>query len=72
MPPSVIDRIHSKAQGQPAQLIFTLQGVMFPAFEESAKFPGVDGNQDYMDHMPEPDLDMGHNGNRGSRIRTLI
>ena len=47
MPPLVIDRIHSKAQGQPAQPIFTLPGVMFPESEESAKIPGVDGNQDY-------------------------
>jgi hypothetical protein len=89
MPPSVIDCIHSKAQGQPAQPIFAdqhgkpignfpptfddnpmatqttndeLPGVMFPESEESAKIPGVDGNQDYMDYMPEPDLDIGHDG----------
>jgi hypothetical protein len=93
MPPLVIDRIHSKAQGQPAQPIFPdqhgkhisnfpptfddnptatqttndeLPGVMFPEYEESAKIPGVDGNQDYMDYMPEPDLDVGHDGNQDS------
>ncbi len=36
---------------------------MFPVSEESAKIPGVDGNQDY---MPEPDLDVGHDGNQDS------
>ncbi len=93
MPPLVIDRIHSKAQGQPAQPIFAnrhgkpidnfpptfddnptvtqtindeLPGVMFPESEESAKIPGVDGNQDYMDYMPEPDLDVKHDGNQDS------
>jgi hypothetical protein len=40
---------------------------MFPESEESAKIPGVDGNQDYMDdYMPEPDLDIGHDGNQDS------
>ncbi len=38
----------------------------FPESEESAKIPGVDGNQDYMDYMPEPDLDVGHDGNQDS------
>jgi hypothetical protein len=93
MPPSVIDRIHSKAKGQPAQPIFAdqhgkpignfpptfddnptatqttndeLPGVMFPESEDSAKIPGLDGNQDYMDYMPEPDLDIGHDGNQDS------
>jgi hypothetical protein len=93
MPPLVIDRIHSKAQGQPAQPIFAdqhgkpigdfpptfddypmatqtindeLPGVMLPESEESAEIPGVNGNQDYMDYMPERDLDVGHNGNQDS------
>jgi hypothetical protein len=93
MPLSVIDRIPSKAQGQPAQPIFAdqhgksignfpptfdgdpiatqttndeLPGVMLPESEESAKIPGVDGNQDYMDYVPEPDLDVGHDGNQDS------
>ncbi len=93
MPLSVIDRIHSKAQGQPAQPIFAdqhgkpignfpltfdddptatqttndeLPGVIFPESEESAKIPGVDGNQDYMDYMPEPDSDFRHDGNQDS------
>jgi hypothetical protein len=39
---------------------------MFPESKESAKIPGVDGNQDYMDYMPEPDLDVGHVGNQDS------
>ncbi len=89
MPPLVIDHIHSKVQGQPAQPIFAdqngkpignfpptfddnptatpndeLPGVMFPESEESAKIPGVDGNQDCMDYMPEPDLDVGYDGNQ--------
>ena len=40
--------------------------MMFPESEESAKIPEVDGNQDYMDYMPEPDLDVGHDGNQDS------
>jgi hypothetical protein len=40
--------------------------VMFPESEESAEIPGVDGNQDYIDYMPKPDLDVGHNGNQDS------
>ncbi len=43
-----------------------LPGVMFPESEESAKIPGVDGNQDCMDYMPDPDLNVGHNGNQDS------
>ncbi len=43
-----------------------LPGVIFPESEESAKIPRVDGNQDYMDYMPEPDLDVGHDGNQDS------
>jgi hypothetical protein len=93
MPPLVIDCIHSKAKGQPAQPIFAdqhgkpignfpptfddnsmatqitndeLPGVMFPESEESAKIPRVDGNQDYMDYMPEPELAVIHDGNQDS------
>ncbi len=40
--------------------------MMFPESEESAKIPGVDGNQDYMGYMPEPDLNVGHDGNQDS------
>jgi hypothetical protein len=99
MPLLVIDRIHSKAQGQPAQPIFAdqhgksisnfpptfdddpmatqttndeLSGVMFPESEESAKITGVDGNQDFMDYMPEPDLDVGHNGNQDSMPEPVL
>ncbi len=41
-----------------------LPGVMFPESEESAEILGVDGNQDYMDYMHKPDLDVGHGGNQ--------
>ena len=47
-----------------------LPGVIFPESEESAKIPRVDGNQDYMDYMPEPELDVGHYGNQDSMPET--
>ncbi len=40
--------------------------MMFPESEESAKIPGVDGNQDYMNYMPEPDLGIGNDGYQDS------